>query len=67
MTSPQDEKAVLARRWLAEPEPRISAEERAFLEEFVRRYPGDPGLTPPERRRLVREYALLAERLGAGT
>lgn len=67
MTSLQAEKVALARRWLAELEPRISAEERVFLEEFVRRYPGDPGLTPPERRRLVREYALLAERLGAGT
>lgn len=67
MTSPHDEKLAAARRWLAEPEARISVEERAFLEEFVRRYPEDPGLTPPDRRRLVREYALIAERLGVGT
>lgn len=67
MTSPHAEKLATARRWLTEPEARITTEERALLEEFVRRYPEDPTLTPPDRRRLVREYALIAVRLGAGT
>jgi hypothetical protein len=66
MTPPHVAKVEQARGWLADPALPIDAAERALLEELVRRYPEDPTLTPPERRRLLREYALIAGRLGSG-
>lgn len=67
MTSPHVEKLAMARRWLAASDGRLTAEERALLEEFVRRYPEDPTLTPPDRRRLVREFAFISDRLAPGS
>jgi len=59
----RDSKRALAERCLGEPSLDLTVDERSFLEEFLRRYPDDPTLTPVDRRRLVRALALLAGRL----
>jgi hypothetical protein len=65
MASPHREKVEMAKRWLAEPGFPLTTHDRELLEEFVRRYPDDPTLSPPERRRLLRGHALVLDRLGA--
>lgn len=61
-----DSKRALAERCLGDPSLDLTTAERSLLEEFLRRYPGDSTLTPVDRRRLVRELALLADRLPRG-
>jgi hypothetical protein len=63
MGGPGSTKLELALRWLNDPSIDLNHEEREVLEEYVRRYPDDPTLTPVDRRRLAREFALIASRL----
>ena len=65
MSRPESRKRELARRWLADPTLDLSAEDRAVLEEYLERYPDDSTLTPFDRRRLARQFGLLAGRLPA--
>lgn len=63
MTAPEEAKRELAKRWLADPSLDLDGGDLALLREFVARYPHDPELTSVDRRRLVRGFALLADRL----
>jgi hypothetical protein len=63
MGGPGSTKLELAMRWLNDPAVDLNHDERELLEEYVRRYPDDPTLTPVDRRRLAREFALIASRL----
>ena len=63
MAGPGSTKLELAMRWLNDPAIDLNHDERELLQEYVRRYPDDPTLTPVDRRRLAREFALIASRL----
>jgi hypothetical protein len=63
VAGPESTKLELAMRWLNDPSLDLNHQERELLEEYVRRYPDDPTLTPVDRRRLAREFALIASRL----
>ena len=63
MSRPESRKRALARRWLDDPTLDLGVDDRAFLEEYLERYPDDPTLTPVDRRRLARQFGLLAGRL----
>jgi hypothetical protein len=45
----------------------LTHEERGFLETFVERYRTAPGLSPHERRSLMRQYFSLARRLASAS
>ncbi len=61
--TPESTKLELAMRWLNDSSIDLNHEERELLVEYVGRYPADPTLTPVDRRRLAREFALIASRL----
>lgn len=63
MASPDANKRALAAKWLQDDTIELSEAERSVLTEYVERYPGDPTLTRVDKRRLAREFALLAARL----
>lgn len=65
MASPDADKRALAVRWLEDETIELSADERSLLTEYVERYPTDPTLTRVDKRRLAREFALLAGRLSS--
>ncbi len=63
MSGPDHKKTEQARRWLGDETLDLDEKDRTLLEEFVRRYPDDPTMTPVDRRRLARGYSLLVQRL----
>lgn len=63
MIAPGEPKQEKARRWLSHPPIDLHESERELLEEFASRYPGDPTLTAVDRRRLVRQFSLIADRV----